>query len=119
MASPRGEKESSRAQALGTLVRRLRRERGYTLEELAGRIPMSASNLSRTELGVQGPPGEEVIERIAQALGVPAGELRWAAGLRGPGESFEESVLRRLDELGREIRELRDAVGEEKRDATR
>lgn len=110
MASPRGEKESSRAEALGTLIRKLRRERGYTLEQLAKRVPMSASNLSRTELGTQGPPSEEVIERIAQALGIPADRLKRAAGLRGGGDGFEDAVLRRLDKLGEEIKELREAL---------
>lgn len=110
MASPRGNRESSRAEAFGALVRKLRRERGYTLKQLAARIPMSASNLSRTELGAQGPPSEEVIERIAQALETPTDDLRRAAGLRGSGESFDEAVLRRLDTLGREVKEVRDAV---------
>jgi transcriptional regulator with XRE-family HTH domain len=112
MASPRGKKESSRALALGALVRELRRENGYTLDQLAKRVPMSASNLSRVELGSQGPPADEVIERIATALGAPADRLLHAAGRTGGAESFEEIVLKRLDALGREIREIRDAIVE-------
>lgn len=110
MASPRGKKETSRAEALGMLVRKLRRERGLTLDHLAGRVPMSPSNLSRIELGSQGPPTEEVIERLAHALDVPSNELRSAAGLRAEGDGFEDAVLRRLDELRNEVREVRDAV---------
>ncbi|HEY4778861.1 MAG TPA: helix-turn-helix transcriptional regulator [Solirubrobacterales bacterium] len=110
MASPRGKKESARAQALGALVRELRRKRGYTLDELAKRIPMSASNLSRLELGNQGPPADEAIERIATALDAEADDLLRAAGRAVDGESFEEKVLDRLDAIGRDVREVKAAV---------
>ncbi|MGB7588688.1 MAG: helix-turn-helix transcriptional regulator [Solirubrobacterales bacterium] len=110
MASPRGKREASRALALGALVRKLRRERGYTLNELAERIPMSASNLSRLELGSQGPPADESIERIAAALDAPAAELLQAAGRSTGGQSFEEVVLSKLDAISRDVREVRDAV---------
>jgi len=110
MASPRGKKENQRAQDLGALVRTLRRERGYTLGEMAKRIPMSASNLSRLELGNQGPPADEAIERIAAALDTDAADLLRAAGRTAGGQSFEEEVLNRLDALGREVREVKDVV---------
>jgi transcriptional regulator with XRE-family HTH domain len=110
MASPRGQKEAQRAQALGALVRKLRRGRGYTLDELAKRIPMSASNLSRLELGTQGPPADEAIERIAAALEADAGKLLKAAGRPSGGPSFEEQVLDRLNALGRDMREVKAAV---------
>jgi transcriptional regulator with XRE-family HTH domain len=93
------------------LVRKLRRERGYTLNELAKRIPMSASNLSRLELGGQGPPADEVIERLASALDSPADELLHAAGRTGAGEAFEETVLEKLDALGKDIRDIKDEIG--------
>lgn len=110
MASPRGKKEAQRAEALGALVRKLRRGRKETLGDLAERIPMSASNLSRLELGNQGPPADEAIERIAAALEADAGELLRAGGRAAGGQSFEEQVLERLDELGREVRQVKDAV---------
>jgi HTH-type transcriptional regulator, competence development regulator len=110
MTSSRGQREASRALALGALLRKLRRERGYTLDQLAKRIPMSASNLSRVELGSQGPPADEVIEQMAKALGADASELLQAAGRLGGGESFERAVLERLDAIGRDVREVRDAV---------
>jgi len=110
MASPRGQREANRALALGALLRKLRRERGYTLVQLAERIPMSASNLSRVELGSQGPPADEVIERIAKALETDTAELLAAAGRIGTGESFERAVLERLDAIGRDVREVKDAV---------
>jgi transcriptional regulator with XRE-family HTH domain len=110
MASPRGQREASRALALGALLRKLRRERGYTLDQLAKRIPMSASNLSRVELGSQGPPPDEVIERIAKALNADTAELLQAAGRVGGGKSFEQAVLERLDAIGRDVREVKEAV---------
>src|SRR5262249_16668245 len=102
-------REASRAVALGALLRKLRRERGYTLVQLAQRIPMSASNLSRVELGSQGPPADEVIERIAKALDANVAELLGAAGRVG-GVSFERAGLDRLDAIGRDVREVKDAV---------
>src|SRR3954452_5349566 len=106
MANSRGQKEASRALTLGALLRKHRRERGYTLDRLAKRIPMSASNLSRLELGSQGPPADEVIERIAKALDTDPGELLQAAGRTGGGQSFEQVVLERLDAIGREVRAM-------------
>ena len=115
MASPRGKKEASRALALGALLRKLRRERGYTLDQLATRIPMSASNLSRLELGSQGPPADEVIERLADALEAPAHELLRAAGRTTDSSSFEQAVLERLEAIGRDVREVKAAVAERRR----
>jgi transcriptional regulator with XRE-family HTH domain len=110
MASSRGQREASRANTLGTLLRKRRRERGYTLDQLAKMIPMSASNLSRLELGSQGPPADEVIERIARALDADPGELLQAAGRIGDGQSFEQVVLERLEAMGRDLREVRKAI---------
>jgi transcriptional regulator with XRE-family HTH domain len=110
MASSRGQKEASRALTLGALLRKRRRERGYTLDQLAKRIPMSASNLSRLELGSQGPPADEVIEQIARALDADPGELLQAAGRIGDSQAFEQVVLERLDAIGREVREVRRAI---------
>src|SRR5436190_21206629 len=107
MANSRGQKEASRALTLGALLRKRRREHGYTLNQLAARIPMSASNLSRLELGSQGPPADEVIERIAKALDADAGELLQAAGRLDDGQAFEQVVLERLEVIGRDVREVR------------
>jgi transcriptional regulator with XRE-family HTH domain len=110
MAGPRGQKETERAQTLGASVRKLRRDREETLGELAERIPMSASNLSRLELGKQGPPADEAIEQIAAALEADPAELLRAAGRSSAGPSFEDQVLERLDQLGREVREVKAAI---------
>ena len=96
--------------ALGALIRKLRREQRLTLNQLAERVPMSASNLSRIELGAQGPPADEIIERIGQALDTDPAELLRAAGRYATGKTFEETVLARLDALGRDMREVKAAV---------
>lgn len=110
MTSPRGNTEASRALALGALVRKLRRDQRMTLRQLADRVPMSASNLSRIELGSQGPPADEIIERIGMALEADPAELLRAAGRYATGASFEEVVLARLDAIGRDVREVKAAV---------
>lgn len=112
MPTPRGSTEASRALALGALIRRLRRERRLRLRDLAERVPMSASNLSRIELGAQGPPPDEIIERIAGALKVDHAELLRAAGRYTSGQTFEETVLARLDSLSRDLRKLTGDIGE-------
>ncbi|HEV7942420.1 MAG TPA: helix-turn-helix transcriptional regulator [Solirubrobacteraceae bacterium] len=110
MTSPKGKTEADRALALGALIRKLRRDRRLTLNQLAERVPMSASNLSRIELGSQGPPADEIIERIGHALEADPGELRKAAGRYATGKSFEETVLARLDAIGRDVREVKKAL---------
>jgi transcriptional regulator with XRE-family HTH domain len=110
MPVSRSPTEAERALALGALVRKLRRERRMTLDQLAERVPMSASNLSRIELGAQGPPADEIIERIGQALDADPAELLRAAGRYATGKTFEETVLARLDAIARDVRAVKKAV---------
>jgi transcriptional regulator with XRE-family HTH domain len=107
MTSPRGNTEADRALALGALIRKLRRDRKWTLDQLAERVPMSASNLSRIELGSQGPPADEIIERIGVALEADPAELLRAAGRYATGKSFEETVLARLEAIGQDVRDIK------------
>jgi transcriptional regulator with XRE-family HTH domain len=113
MASPTGNRDKrhkGRAGAFGALLRSLRRDRGWSLAELAVKIPMSASNLSRLELGNQSPPATEQIESIAAVLGADASELLHAAGRTAGRQSFEEKVLERLDAIGRDVQEVKKVV---------
>jgi hypothetical protein len=57
-------------------------------------VPMSASNLSRIELGAQGPPADEIIERIGVALDANPADLLRAAGRYATGMTFEETDRR-------------------------
>jgi transcriptional regulator with XRE-family HTH domain len=118
MTSPKGKTEADRALALGALIRKLRRDRRLTLNQLAERVPMSASNLSRIELGSQGPPPDETIERIGLALNTDPAELLRAAGRYATGKTFEEAVLARLDALTRDMRQVKGDVGEVKKALT-
>lgn len=81
-----------------------------TLGVLAPRVPMSTSNLSRLENGEQGPPADEAIVRIAAALNSAPGEFLQAAGRPLQGESFEETVLARLDAISDDLDDIKGAL---------
>jgi transcriptional regulator with XRE-family HTH domain len=104
MPGPRSKTEADRARALGALIRDRRRVQRLTLKQLAILVPMSASNLSRIELGAQGPPADEI---IAQALKADPAELLHAAGRYATGKTFEEIVLARLDTITRDVRDVK------------
>jgi transcriptional regulator with XRE-family HTH domain len=112
MTAPKGQAEANRALALGAMIRKLRKERGMTLSALAKQVPMSPSNISRIELGDQGPPTDETIERFAHALGVDPSKLLHAAGRYASGQSFEEAVLARLDALSQDMRQVKGHVSQ-------
>jgi XRE family transcriptional regulator, regulator of sulfur utilization len=66
---------------LGAHVQALRRDRGLTLQELAGAAAVSASMLSSVEHGRKAPT-IVVLARIADGLGVPLNELIAPGGSR-------------------------------------
>ena len=66
---------------LGARVRSLRRDRGLTLQDLAGAAAVSASMLSSVERGRKAPT-VVMLARIADGLGVPLGELIAPSGSR-------------------------------------
>ena len=55
---------------VGQAIKTLRRKRGLTQAQLAGRICMSANSVSSLELGKAFPP-RATVERICSALDVP------------------------------------------------
>lgn len=69
---------------LGPAIRRVRRERGLTLEEVAGEVGASVAHLSRLESGTRQPSLDGLL-RLAAALGVEAGDLLEASEEPGPG----------------------------------
>lgn len=69
---------------LGPRVRRMRRERGMTLERLAASASTSAAHLSRLESGERRPSLDGVL-RLALGLGVPFSELFEEPDEPGPG----------------------------------
>lgn len=50
-----------------TFIRQWREHRGYSLDRLAGMVPMDKSNLSKVERGFL-PYNQEMLERLAEAL---------------------------------------------------
>lgn len=110
MPSRRPESEAERAHAFGARIRALRRSRKLTQRQVAEQLPMSAGNLSRLENGEHGPPSDEVIIRLSEVLDGEADELLRLAGRDTGGASFERQVLRELQGLRREMREVKEAV---------
>jgi transcriptional regulator with XRE-family HTH domain len=96
MSARRPESQAQRARVFGERVRSLRRAKKLKQREVAQAIPMSAGNLSRIEVGDYGPPGDEVIERLADVLDADVAELLHVAGREASSDAFERKVL---DEL--------------------
>jgi transcriptional regulator with XRE-family HTH domain len=65
---------------LGAAITRARGERSQ--REMAAHAGLSVSYLSALEAGEKASPGLPVLRRLAEALGVPIGELVGSAGLR-------------------------------------
>jgi transcriptional regulator with XRE-family HTH domain len=57
------------------MLKRLRRARRLTQEELAKRARVSQPYLSQLEAGEKANPGAAIVKRLAKALGVPVTEL--------------------------------------------
>lgn len=69
MRTPRGMKRSALVLSVGAEIRRLRKERGLTLNEFAAMLPgYTRSGLSRIETGTAS-PSFEGLEVIAAAFG--------------------------------------------------
>ena len=68
------------AQSFGASLRKLRIQAGLSQRELADRINVDFSYLSKIESGVVPPPSEKVISQIAEALNADKDELTILAG---------------------------------------
>jgi XRE family transcriptional regulator, regulator of sulfur utilization len=60
---------------LGAVVRRLRRERDWTQEQLGKRAGLAQAHISEIESGVRAHPTAVVVKKLARALGVPVTAL--------------------------------------------
>ena len=77
------------SEPFGSAVARLMRERGLSYRGLARETGLSAGYLNHLVQGTRPPPSDEVLERLATALGVTV-------------DRFTEHRLRRVvDHLGR------------------
>ncbi len=95
------------ADYIGLAVRRLRSDRDFTLQALADESGVSKSYLGDIEKGRKNPT-TDVIEAIAEALGVPARELLYHAALDedDPFLQPEQLMLEEVVEDDAETREL-------------
>jgi transcriptional regulator with XRE-family HTH domain len=95
------------ADYIGLTVRRLRADRDYTLQALADESGVSKSYLGDIEKGRKNPT-TDIIEAIAEALGVPARELLYHAALddEDPFLQSEQLTLEDVAEEDAETREL-------------
>lgn len=80
----------------GELIRRLRQERGLTLRELAGRLNLSHTYLSRIERGEQD-PSLDTLASIADALGVSLRDLILDREVQEPKAAISIPVLGIVD----------------------
>lgn len=80
------------APTLGHLLRRLRRERGLTQEQLASRAGLAQSAVSRIESGAAKDVRAETIKVLASGLGVPPEALMKGSGGRPLSPSMSPIV---------------------------
>ncbi len=59
----------------GSKLRRHRNEKGYNATQLASKIGVDRSYISKLEKAAAGPPDLEVIRKLAEVLGIPLSEL--------------------------------------------
>ena len=64
----------------GERLRELREEAGLSQSELAGKVGIDYSYLSKIEGGVKPPPSEQVLTRLAEVLNADRDELMTLAG---------------------------------------
>jgi transcriptional regulator with XRE-family HTH domain len=99
-------KQRRLADYIGFTVRRLRADRDFTLQALADESGVSKSYLGDIEKGRKNPT-TDVIEAIADALGVPARELLYHAALDEEDPFFQPEQLS-LEEVAEEDAETRE-----------
>jgi transcriptional regulator with XRE-family HTH domain len=109
---------NSQARTFGRWLSQNRKERRFTMEQLAKRAGVSKQYLSVLEraqphelTGKAVTPKLATVDRIAKALGVDRGEARRAAGYAGEPEGKPQTlqdVISRLEKLGVQHIEFKD-----------
>jgi HTH-type transcriptional regulator, competence development regulator len=102
--APRPPSQEQRAIAFGAEVRRLREAAGLKQHQLATQVFVDSSTMSRIERGQYGPPSDEAIERIAEALAADFLDLMRIAGRELDPASFQQRVLADIEQLRGELR---------------
>ncbi len=76
----------------GQYLKKLRLDERLSLRDVEAKAGISASYLSQIEQGQKGPPGADILKRMAPVYNVPLRELLRAAGY------LEDSVVEKLSE---------------------
>jgi transcriptional regulator with XRE-family HTH domain len=79
------------AETFGDVLRHWRSRAGLSLHQLEAAIGMSATNLSRIERGLVGPPTAEWLDKLATALDAPRSRLYRAAGRIPPSDEDDRA----------------------------
>jgi len=92
-----------------TYIRAWREKRGYTQEDMVGRleiigVKLTAASLSRIERGIQ-PYSQDVLEAIAEALNVTAADL-----LKNDPDVPEAEIIDLVQRLGERERRQAESV---------
>jgi transcriptional regulator with XRE-family HTH domain len=99
--------------SFGETVRRLRKERHWTQQELGARASLPSGTISHIENGRNDNPTQDTLDRLARALGVQVSDLIEGEGgiLDGPfpasqlrAEGLGEDYLRRYERLWPNLR---------------
>jgi transcriptional regulator with XRE-family HTH domain len=94
----------------GRRIRKLRKNAGLTLRDLASRIEVDFSYISKLENGQLPPPSESVITRLAVAFNADKDELIQLSG-RVPADIAEMLKGRARREFGSKLKKLRKKAG--------
>jgi transcriptional regulator with XRE-family HTH domain len=81
----------SPTETFGEVLKYWRGRAGLSLHQLEEAVGMSATNLSRIERGLVGPPTAEWLDKLAAALGAPRGRLYRAAGRIPPSDEDDRA----------------------------
>src|SRR3972149_3210870 len=113
----------------GSSLRNLRKQAGLSQRDLAEKVGIDFSYLSKIENGVMSPPSQEVILRLAEVLDADRDELLTLAGrvpfdiaqilknldvlqsLREGSPEKKPGSVSKMDTFGKRLRELREASG--------
>lgn len=77
-----GEEATGPTASLASLIRELREERGWSVEELARRVGFDPADVAAIESAVNTNPSRKFLERVASAFVMPVADLIRRAGLR-------------------------------------
>jgi transcriptional regulator with XRE-family HTH domain len=85
----------------GSYVRKKREEVPLTLTEMAKRLEISPAYWSRIENGKENPPKDDLIEKAAAILGIPADELFAEAARLPPDMQKDVATIIRMYRQGK------------------